>query len=56
MIRADKGALPFMVFDRIVYIIACIVSLGLAYLLRVIITQGVTDGLQMQKWVERKLL
>ena len=39
--------------DRIVYVIACIVTLGLAYLIRVILTQAVSDGIAMNKrWNE----
>ena len=39
--------------DRIVYVIACIVTLGLAYLIRVILTQAVADGIAMNKrWNE----
>jgi hypothetical protein len=39
--------------DRMVYVIACIVSLGLVYLIRVILTQAVADGIAMDKrWQE----
>jgi len=39
--------------DRIVYIIACIATLGVVYLIRVILTQAVADGIAMNKrWNE----
>ncbi len=54
MARDMKWALNnFQSVDRIVYVIACIVSMGLVYLMRVVITQGVADGIAMDKrWKE----
>ncbi len=44
----DEQALC-IALDRIVYIIACICTLGLVYLIRVIITQGVGQALSVQR-------
>lgn len=54
MVRDMKWALNnFQSVDRIVYVIACIASMGLVYLIRVVITQAVADGIAMnERWKE----
>ena len=42
-----------MSIDSIVYAITCIATLGLVYLIRVILSQAVSDGIELNKrWNE----
>ena len=51
--KADKEEMFSYIFDSIVYKIACVVTLGLVYLIRVIITESISVTFSKRAWARR---
>jgi len=52
-VKVEKEDMIYYIIDGIIYKIACILTLGLIYLIRVIITEGISVALSRRAWLSR---